>query len=783
MFRTLDRYLIREILPPFLMALAVFTFILQLPPIMGQAESLIAKGVPWLTVGYLLTLLVPQALGLTIPMALLVGLLIAFGRLSTDREMVAMLACGVSLYRLLVPVMLLSGAAALVTMWVLVVVIPDANQRFREVTYDIVAARVENDVRPRVFFEDFPQRVLYVQETGTADDPGWRKVFLADTATPGRPVIFMATRGRLLLDRPARRVELALHDGARYSPGAQPGAYEVYRFDERDLLIALDPATVFPAASPPKGITELRIEELREQAALKVSQGVSPHNEIMQIQQKFSIPVACLIFGIAGVALGVTARKDGKLAGFVVGIGVIFVYYVFFYLAESLTKGHMLPAPISRWVPNLVLGPVAIAALIWRARWADAGFSLPWVRRAATDTETGAETTAPARLPATASATAGGRVVVVLRLPRFWYPRPTILDEYVTRTYLRIALLAFAAMMGLFYIATVVDLSDKLFKGQATAGTMIEFLWYSTPQFIYYVIPLATLLATLITVGLLTRTSELTVMKACGISLYRVAAPLLIVALGGSLLLFSLEERVLAQANRRAEALNSEIRGRTPRTFNALNRQWVAGRDQRVYHYALFDPRARQFAGLSLYLIDETRWRLARHTFVDRANHHAATGAWQGLGGWEAAFQARGAPSWQAFDRRPLPLEPPDYFETEQPDAELMTYSELQRHVRDLQNSGFNVVPLLVALQRKLAFPLVTVVMTLIAVPFGAVTGRRGAMYGVGLALGLAMVYWLLLSAFGAAGAGGLLPPLLAAWAPNLLFAAGAAYLLLTVRT
>jgi LPS export ABC transporter permease LptG/LPS export ABC transporter permease LptF len=774
--KTLDRYLIREILQPFLLALAVFTFILQIPPIMDQAEGLIAKGVPWLTVAHLLALLVPQALGLTIPMAFLVGLLVAFGRLSADREMVASLACGVSLYRFLVPVMTFATVAAAVTMWILIVGIPDANQRFREITYDIVAARVENDVRPRVFFEDFPTRVLYIQDSA-APQPGWRKVFLADTATPGRPVIFMAEGGRLLLDRGAQRVELVLHDGARYSPGSDAGEYEVYRFDDRDLIISLDPRTVFPSTTPPKGVTELRIAELREQIALKESQGLSPHNEIMQIQQKFSIPVACLIFGLIGIALGVTARKDGKLAGFVVGIGVIFVYYILFYLAESLTKGHMLPSTISRWVPNIVLGPLAVAALIWRARWAGGSLSIPWLlRRPAAALAEGTDA------PAAAAPASQGRVVVVLRVPRLGLPRPTILDAYVARSYLRIAGLAFAAMLGLFYIATFVDLSDKLFKKQATGGMLLQFLWYSTPQFIYYVVPLATLLGALVTVGLLTRTSELTVMKACGISLYRVVVPLLLVALLGSLFLFSLEERLLARANRRAESLNAQIRGRTPRTFNALNRQWIAGRQARIYHYALFDTNQKEFAGLSIYALDEPRWRLARHTFVERARFSQGSG-WTGNAGWRVAFAKRDVPDWEPSARQPLALEPPEYFETAPPDAELMTYSELQRHVRDLRSSGFNVVPLLVALQRKIAFPLVTLVMTLIAVPFGVTTGRRGAMYGVGLAIGLAIAYWVLMSAFAALGAGGLLPPVLAAWAPNLLFAAGACYLLLVVRT
>lgn len=775
MLRTLDRYLIKEIIPPFLLALAVFTFILQLPPIMDQAESLIAKGVAWPTVGHLLLLLIPQALGLTIPMALLVGLLIAFGRLSGDRETVAMLACGVSLYRFLVPVFLLALPAAAVTMWVLIEGIPDANQRFREITYDIVAAKVENDVRPRVFFDSFPNRVLYVQDVATPQ-PGWRDVFVGDTSTPARPVISLARSGRLLLDRKQQRVELALSDGARYSPGAKPGEYEVYRFPAKDLIISLDPRSVFPTAAPPKGVTELRISELREQIRLKESQGISAHNEIMQIQQKFSIPFACLIFGVLGIALGVTARKDGKLAGFVVGIAVIFVYYVLMYLAESMTKGQLLPAVWSRWVPNIVLTPLAVVALLWRARWADAGLSLPWFSSA----PQAEDRTTPLR-PGMRRDQPGNRVILVVRLPRLRYPRPTILDVYVAKIYLRIVGLAVVALLGIFYISTFVDLSDKLFKGQATGGMLLRYFWFQTPQFIYYVIPLSTLLAALVTIGLLTRTSELTVMKACGISLYRLAAPLLAVALVGSLMLFSLEERLLARANRRADALNAQMRGRQPRTFDAMNRQWVAGRGGRIYHYALFDQARRELLSLSVYGVDDRTWQLTRHIFVERASFTG--GAWIGSHGWEVALPPGGAPRWETFTNRRIELEPPDYFETEQPDAELMTYSELRQHVGALRASGFNVVPLQVALQRKLAFPLVTVIMTLLAVPFGSSTGRRGALYGIGIAIALAMIYWLLMSAFAAVGSAGLMPALLAAWAPNLLFAAGAAYLLLTVRT
>src|SRR5947209_14131146 len=112
-----------------------------------------------------------------------------------------------------------------------------------------------------------------------------------------------------------------------------------------------------------------------------------------------------------------------------------------------------------------------------------------------------------------------------------------------------------------------------------------------------------------------------------------------------------------------------------------------------------------------------------------------------------------------------------------------MTYGQLRSYIAQLRTSGFDAVPQMVELQRKIAFPLVTLVMTLLAVPFAVTTGRRGALYGIGVGIVLAIVYWTMLSVFAAMGAGGLLTPMLAAWAPNILAGAVAICLLLTVRT
>jgi LPS export ABC transporter permease LptG len=373
-------------------------------------------------------------------------------------------------------------------------------------------------------------------------------------------------------------------------------------------------------------------------------------------------------------------------------------------------------------------------------------------------------------------------VVLVVRVPQLRLPSPRILDLYLVRFYARIFGIAFAGMLGIFYIATFIDLSDKLFKGQATGAMLLEYFWYSTPQFVYFVTPISTLVATLVTIGLLTKSSELIVMRACGVSLYRAAVPLVAFGLFWSAGLFTLSETVLAEFNRKAKALGHVIRGNAPRTFDVMNRQWVAGRDGSLYHYVFFDPGQLEMNSLSLYRFAPDGWRIASRTFVTRADFR--DDQWKGGQGWSREFDRRSeVRKYVTYDTTPLRIEPASYFMTEQPDAERMSYVQLRSYIGELKTSGFNVVPYQVALQRKVSFPFVTVIMTLLAIPFAATTGRRGALYGVGVGIVLAIAYWLLFSVFTAMGTAALVSPLLAAWAPNILFTACAAYLLLTVRT
>jgi LPS export ABC transporter permease LptG len=371
------------------------------------------------------------------------------------------------------------------------------------------------------------------------------------------------------------------------------------------------------------------------------------------------------------------------------------------------------------------------------------------------------------------------KVVVVVRVPKLEFPAGGLLDRYVSRMYLRVVALAFLALVGLFYISTFIDASDKLFKGAASGSMIMSLLVYRTPQFVYFVIPIAALLSVLVTFGLLSRTSELTVMKACGISLYRVCAPVVLLSLLFSAALFSLDQEILAQANRRATAIDDQIRGRPPKTFNPLNRRWVIGHDGTIYHYGSFDPRHEVLNSLTMYRLEPNAWRLTSQTYAATAQYR---GSWTGINGWSQDLSS-GPPKWRVFGREALPIESPEYFKTEDTEADLMSVAQLRRSVKELAATGANVVPQEVDLQRKLAFPFVTFVMTLLAVPFGVTTGRRGALYGIGLGIVIALSYWFLMSVFVAIGKAGLLPPVLAAWTPNIIVSASAIYLLLTAKT
>src|SRR5581483_3445529 len=192
---------------------------------------------------------------------------------SSDREFVALQACGVSIFRTLRPIAALALIAFAVDQYVLLVALPNANQTFREITFNVVASKAESDVKPRAFYQGFPNRVVYVRDV--LPQRGWKDVFLADNTRGDQTSVYFASGGRLLIDRHKRTVQLVLEDGTRHTTfTAKPEAYDVSSFDR--LILNLDAESVFQRTQLLKGDNEMTIAELRADIEARKKQG-SPY--------------------------------------------------------------------------------------------------------------------------------------------------------------------------------------------------------------------------------------------------------------------------------------------------------------------------------------------------------------------------------------------------------------------------------------------------------------------------------------------------------------------------
>jgi LPS export ABC transporter permease LptG/LPS export ABC transporter permease LptF len=755
--KIIDRYVIRQLLMPFGIGLLVFTFLIMLRPLQDYGEDLVARNVPSELVGWLLLLLVPQALALTIPMSLLLGLLVGFGRLSADREFVAMQACGIGLKRLLLPVGVVSVLSLVVTAYIWFYGYPNANQKFLDVLVNVLAERAEGNVRPHVFYREIPNLMLYVRDVSPAGD-GWNGVFISDTR-PGQPeAVYLARHGRIAINRSERTVNIILDDTVRRSVDAN-GNYDVVKVSRQ--ILSVDPATVLPVRTSIKGLAEMTISELKAAAAERERQGLSGHNEWVAIHQKFAVPFACLVFGVIGLALGATHRRDGALGSFVLGLAVVFAYYVPLRLGSQMVRGDLIPPWLAAWLPNMALGALAAALFVWRERVADQPIRLPQIFQKR------------------------------LRPPqvrgRWGLGWLRILDRYVTTMYLRMLLLSTAALLSVFYISTFIDRADKVFKGTATPQMLAEYFVYVTPQYVYYVLPLAVLLATLTTIAVLTRSSELIVMKACGVSLYRIAVPMFVCAAGTAGMIYLLDQNLVGPYWEQAERLRLVMNGQATAPLNPLSFGWVQGASGDVYHFRLYDPSTRRLVGLSRYEFTPDMTRVTRHTYAEEATFVGTAGSrgqWQIAQGWSREFDEHD----EVVKLEPLiaerrDFEPATYYGIQQPDPKFMRLGDLRRYTDRMVAAGYDMFSQQVWLARRTAFPFGALIMTLIAVPFAVTIGRGGAMAGIAVGIGLALLYWVSISVFAALGGGGLMAPTLAAWAPNLLFGAGALYLLMTVRT
>lgn len=758
-----------------LLGLGIFTFVFFVPQLVRLMDLVVRHPGSWSTIGILFLSTFPDILIFTLPMGVLVGVLIALGRLSADSELIAMSALGMGRRRLLVPVGILAVGATVITFLMTLWLGPLSVRTFRTLEDRLRAGQASYQVAPRVFDERFPHMVLYVNDIDSAATR-WKGVFLAGT-DEGVSRLTLAEEAIVIADRSEGKLELHLRNGSvhEYSP-SDPGHYTLSAFGERDLPVDITSAEGDPVSEP--GIPGRTMSVLW-------SERKSQREAIVEIHRRLAFPFACLAFALLAMPIGARPRRGGRAAGFLITLLLITGYYLMFTIGTGLARQGTIPIWAGIWSATIITAALGL-------------FLLPRLERMPGSSRTSAamERIAGWKIwkmfsrveQADAAVSNGNGSSVAKRLFTRKKGRtgiPQLLDVYLLRSFIYYFILLTIGFILLFEVFTFFDLLDDIAQHRTGLVEVVLYFVYLACYLFYQLAPLAALVSVLITLGVMTKNNELVAFKASGLSLYRIALPLLLAGLFLAISLLVLDDTYLPFANQRQDALRNEIKGRPAQTYYQPSRQWIFGENAKIYNYEFFDPDRELFGGLNVFEVNPATFEIRRRIYAARAHWDSQQGVWILESGWIRDFDHGQLTRYQPFlaDALNELNEPPSYFIREVRQSYQMTWWELERYIGDLHHAGFDVARLSVQLQKKLSFPLVAPIIILLAIPFSILVGTRGAVGGLALGVGIAVVYWAASALTEAMGAVGQLPPLLAAWAPDTVFCFLGMYFFLKMPT
>jgi LPS export ABC transporter permease LptG/LPS export ABC transporter permease LptF len=773
--RILTRYILGEILSHALIGGVIFTFILFMKELPKILEMMVHNSSTFTSLVEVVLFMMPNFFKVTIPMAVLVGVLLGFSRLAADSEIIAMRASGLGIGYFVRVASIVAVGGTLLGLLNSMYVEPKALQALMALEKTL-ASQASYEIQPRVFDEDFRNYVLYVQDvrsgTGAAN---WREVFLADVTDPAAPKITTAASATVVSDS-NQGLLMRLRNGTEHETVAgQPQQYNVSTFDSTDLPFAASPQSEGHLGRLDTPIYAMPMSELGEHFRAPDSR-----RYLIEMYTRFSYPAACLVLMLVGVPLGVTSRRGGKSSAWVFTILLVSLYYLVSTFGVALGQQNRIPAFFAVWSANLIFATAGVC-LLWQM--ASGGRLLNAI----------ATWTSRSPRPSFAGAPIGGLLRAFQPRPQRGKARnvfPRILDEYVVREFLDMFFLVLLAFVLLMLVFTVFELLGDILRHNIAWSTVGEYLINLTPSMLYQIAPLAVLIAVLVTFGVLNRNSEIVAMKATGISLYRLVIPVVAISAVLAVSLFLFDEFYLPQANQRQEALRSIIKGRPPQTFLNPEQKWIFGQPHpgepdRIFYYQFFDRDRNEFANLSIFEFDPSSFALSRRMFASRVFWDQATGSWRFQNGWQRDIEGSSITEYREFAQTSFPEihEDPGYFEKESLQAQEMNFGQLDHYIGDLTQSGFDTMRLRVELWHKLAYPFIAVVMAVLAIPFALSMGRRGSLEGVAVAIAVALAYFVIDGLFGALGNVNYLPAALAACSSDILFGLVGGYLLLRTPT
>jgi len=374
-FSILNRYLFLEMLPPFFINLAFFSFIFLMKQILDITDMIVNHKVGIVPVFLLLVYTMPYFLQYIVPMSTMMAVLMAVLRMSSDNEIMALKAGGVSIYRLLTPVLIFSLSGTLITGYMTIFGVPLAADRFKTLLFDVATANLNVSLKERTFNDNFKQIMLYVNKIDPQSSE-LHNVLIEDSRTSGGNNTVVARRGKLFGEPKEMVYHLRLYDGTISQVDMRDRSSHTILFETYDIRLDLK------SAMSARGISNLTPDEMtlsNLRAYLqRAKDGKGDYfGALLQYYKKFSIPVACLAMGLLALPLGIQTRSSKK--GFGVGLGLFFflLYYILLSVGSAFGENGSYPPVVGMWMPNVILGGLGIYLLILAGK--EKAFTLNWL--------------------------------------------------------------------------------------------------------------------------------------------------------------------------------------------------------------------------------------------------------------------------------------------------------------------------------------------------------------------------------------------------------------------
>ncbi len=356
--KIIDRYIIKELVPPFFLGLLLFTFVLLINRIFKLTDLIVTKGVPLTEVLRLVSYIMPSFLTLTIPMALLLAALVAFGRLSTDSEIVALKATGFSVYRLMAPVLAISLVTAAVTAYFSLYLGPYKARNFKKEVFTLARTHAFADIEEGVFNDSFKNLVIYANKVPAPNVMDG--VFISDERDPNDPYVIIARQGILNMDVSTGYAYLVLKDGSIHRKENKSGSYQEIKFVNNTLSINLYQKFLGDSDADKMDKREMSLGELLDAARRMAGAGKQSSDLMTEYYKRFTIPLACIIFGFVGPPLGMFSRRSGKSSGLTVALIIFTLYYALMKGGEDAASAGRLAPLIAALLPNVVVGSIGV---------------------------------------------------------------------------------------------------------------------------------------------------------------------------------------------------------------------------------------------------------------------------------------------------------------------------------------------------------------------------------------------------------------------------------------